>query len=65
MGAIVFNDRNGYHSQKGVKLTYAHHLRFSRSTLDLNQLSFGMSAGLVQSQFRRNVILQSTHLMIQ
>ncbi|MEI2419143.1 type IX secretion system membrane protein PorP/SprF, partial [Arthrospira platensis SPKY2] len=27
IGAIVFNDRNGYHSQNGVKLTYAHHLR--------------------------------------
>jgi type IX secretion system PorP/SprF family membrane protein len=50
IGAIVFNDRNGYHSQTGAKLTYAHHLRFSRSTADLNQLSFGLSAGFVQSQ---------------
>lgn len=49
-GIIVFNDRNGYHSQKGVKLTYAHHIMFSRSEVDLNQLSFGMSAGLVQSE---------------
>lgn len=47
-GIIVFNDRNGYHSQKGIKLTYAHHIMFSRSEVDLNQLSFGMSAGLVQ-----------------
>src|SRR5690606_34205550 len=29
IGAIVFNDANGYHSQTGVKLTYAHHLQFS------------------------------------
>ncbi len=49
-GIIVFNDKNGYHSQKGVKLTYAHHIMFSRSDVDLNQLSFGMSAGLVQSE---------------
>jgi len=49
-GIILFNDRNGYHSQRGFKLTYAHHLMFSRSEVDLNQLSFGISAGIVQSQ---------------
>ncbi len=49
-GIILFNDRNGYHSQRGFKLTYAHHIMFSRSEVDLNQLSFGISAGLVQSQ---------------
>lgn len=49
-GIIIFNDKNGYHSQKGVKLTYAHHLMFSRDEIDLNQLSFGMSAGFIQSQ---------------
>lgn len=49
IGAIVFNDRNGYHTQTGAKLSYAHHLRFSRSTLDLNQLSFGVNAGLIQT----------------
>lgn len=49
-GIILLNDRNGYHSQTGVKVTYAHHLRFSRSDIDLNQLSFGLSAGLVQSR---------------
>ncbi len=48
-GIIVFNDKNGYHSQTGMKLTYAHHLMFSRDQVDLNQLSFGMSAGFVQS----------------
>lgn len=48
-GIIVFNDRNGYHSQSGMKLTYAHHLMFSRDNVDLNQLSFGMSAGFIQS----------------
>ena len=49
VGAILFNDRNGYHSQTGVKFTYAHHLKFSRSNFDLNQLSFGINAGLIQS----------------
>ena len=49
IGIIAFNDKNGYHSQMGGKLTYAHHIRFSRGVNDLNQLSFGMSAGLVQS----------------
>jgi type IX secretion system PorP/SprF family membrane protein len=48
-GIIVFNDKNGYHSQTGMKLTYAHHLMFSRDNVDLNQLSFGMSAGFIQS----------------
>lgn len=49
-GIILFNDKNGYHSQKGIKLTYAHHIMFSRDDIDLNQLSFGMSTGLFQQQ---------------
>ncbi|HLF52789.1 type IX secretion system membrane protein PorP/SprF [Flavobacterium sp.] len=49
-GIIIFNDKNGYHSQKGVKLTYAHHIMFSRDEIDLNQLSFGISGALIQSQ---------------
>jgi hypothetical protein len=49
IGMILFNDKNGYHSQRGGKLTYAHHLRFSRSTIDLNQLSFGVSAAFIQT----------------
>ena len=49
MGIILMNDKNGYHSQKGAKISYAHHLRFSRDDIDLNQLSFGISAGFSQS----------------
>lgn len=49
-GIIVFNDKNGYHSQKGVKVSYAHHILFSRDEIDLNQLSFGISAGVIQNQ---------------
>ena len=48
IGAIVFNDVNGYHSQSGAYLTYAHHILFSRSELDLDMLSFGFSEGMIQ-----------------
>jgi type IX secretion system PorP/SprF family membrane protein len=50
VGAIVFNDVNGYHSQFGFKATYAHHIMFSRDEIDLNQLSFGINVGVNQSQ---------------
>ncbi|MDR6844124.1 type IX secretion system membrane protein PorP/SprF [Flavobacterium granuli] len=50
VGAIVFNDVNGYHSQFGFKATYAHHIMFSRDEVDLNQLSFGVNVGVNQSQ---------------
>ncbi|MDO1513511.1 type IX secretion system membrane protein PorP/SprF [Maribacter confluentis] len=50
IGAIIFNDANGYHSQTGLKLTYAHHLRMGGSDMRvLNQLSFGLSATILQS----------------
>lgn len=49
LGVILINDKNGYHSQKGAKFTYAHHLMFSRDNIDLNQLSFGMNVGFSQS----------------
>ena len=50
IGAILFNDANGYHSQTGLKLTYAHHLRMGSSDMRvLNQLSFGLSATILQS----------------
>ena len=58
-GIIVFNDKNGYHSQKGVKFSFAHHIMFSRDEIDLNQLSFGVSAGLIQSQLDQTEFLQS------
>lgn len=48
-GAIFFNDANGYHSQTGLKLTYAHHLQLGGDFRSLNQLSFGLSAGMQQS----------------
>ncbi len=48
LGAIVFNDQNGNYSRRGIYGTFAYHLLFSRSELDLNQLSFGISGGLIQ-----------------
>lgn len=42
LGAIVYNDENGYHSQKGFNATYAYHLNFGNEYA-LNQLSFGLS----------------------
>ncbi|TDD96509.1 PorP/SprF family type IX secretion system membrane protein [Flavobacterium cellulosilyticum] len=58
-GIILFNDKNGYHSQSGMKLTYAHHLMFSRDNIDLNQLSFGISADFIQSNLDETAFLQS------
>lgn len=48
-GIILFNDKNGYHSQSGFKASFAHHLMFSRDEEDLNRLSFGVNIGYSQS----------------
>ncbi|MHC5200695.1 PorP/SprF family type IX secretion system membrane protein [Myroides sp. LJL119] len=45
VGIIAYNDKNGYHSNSGFKLTYSHFITFSESRYDLNLLSFGISAG--------------------
>ncbi len=50
VGAIIFNDANGYHSQTGVKVTYAHHLKMGGDIRYLNQLSFGLSPTFLQSR---------------
>lgn len=59
VGAIVFNDVNGYHSQFGFKATYAHHIMFSRDEVDLNQLSFGVNVGVNQSRLDETDFLNS------
>lgn len=48
IGGIVYNDENGFHSNTGAYITYAHHLLLSRNEVDLNMISFGMSAGFIQ-----------------
>ena len=49
VGAIFFNDANGYHAQTGLKLTYAHHLKLGGDARYLNQVSFGLSPTYLQS----------------
>ncbi|MFV8226279.1 type IX secretion system membrane protein PorP/SprF [Christiangramia aquimixticola] len=48
LGGIIFRDENGNYSKIGAYGTFAYHLMFSRSTADLNQLSFGISGGILQ-----------------
>ena len=48
-GLVLFNDKNGFHSQKGIQATYAYHLPMSIGKL-FNQLSFGLSFTFVQNQ---------------
>ncbi|NEV92796.1 type IX secretion system membrane protein PorP/SprF [Psychroflexus sp. YR1-1] len=50
LGGILYNDSNGRFTQQGAKATFAYHLLFSRSTADINQLSFGLSAGVIQDR---------------
>lgn len=49
LGFIMFNDKNGFHSQKGFQGTYAYHLDIDRGNV-INQLSFGLSMTAVQNQ---------------
>ena len=48
-GSILFNDSNGFHSQKGIQGTFAYHLDINRSSF-FNQISFGLSLTAVQNQ---------------
>lgn len=48
-GFVLFNDKNGFHSQKGVQATYAYHLPMSDGRL-FEQLSFGLAFTFVQNQ---------------
>ncbi|MGM0634610.1 MAG: PorP/SprF family type IX secretion system membrane protein [Bacteroidota bacterium] len=49
LGAILYNDSNGNYSEQGAYFTFAYHIMFSRSTADLNMLSFGANVGIIQS----------------
>jgi type IX secretion system PorP/SprF family membrane protein len=48
-GLVLFNDKNGFHSQQGLQGTYAYHLPISNGEL-FEQLSFGLSFSFVQNQ---------------
>ena len=60
LGLTLFNDQNGYHSQKGAYITYAHHINFNDDIVlskrpypskydEIDQLSFGISLGGIQN----------------
>lgn len=48
-GFVLFNDKNGFHSQKGLQGTYAYHVPMSNGNF-FNQLSFGLAFTFVQNQ---------------
>ena len=49
IGVILFNDSNGFSSQKGVFASYAYHINLQRDRINyLNQFSFGITAGLIE-----------------
>ena len=62
IGAILYSDKNGYHSQLGAYLTYAHHIMFSRNEIDLNQLSFGLSVGTIQYKLDESEFIAEDHM---
>jgi type IX secretion system PorP/SprF family membrane protein len=48
-GFVLFNDKNGFHSQKGIQGSYSYHLPLSNTNI-FNQLSFGLAFTFVQNQ---------------
>jgi type IX secretion system PorP/SprF family membrane protein len=48
-GFVLFNDKNGFHSQKGIQGSYSYHLPLSNGRI-FNQLSFGLAFTFVQNQ---------------
>jgi type IX secretion system PorP/SprF family membrane protein len=49
VGFILFNDKNGYHSQQGIQGTYAYHINMETRS-GVSQLSFGMSLMAVNNK---------------
>ncbi|MDJ0646148.1 MAG: type IX secretion system membrane protein PorP/SprF [Flavobacteriaceae bacterium] len=50
LGGMIFNDRNGFHSQLGVQATYAYHLNFGIDQEEtLKQVSFALSGSFTQN----------------
>jgi len=56
VGLILFNDKNGYHSQQGIQGTYAYHINLDRPE-EVNQLSFGMSLMAVNNNVDESTFL--------
>ncbi len=59
LGLVMFNDKNGYHAQKGISATYAYHINFG-SKATMNQLSFGLLGSFVQNTVDKSSFTSST-----
>lgn len=55
-GFILFNDKNGFHSQKGIQGSYAYHIPLSEERY-FNQLSFGLSFLATQNEVDQRTFL--------
>lgn len=49
LGITFYNDKNGFHSQIGASATYAHHINLTLGNSEIHQISFGLSAGALNS----------------
>ncbi len=58
-GFVVFNDKNGFHSQTGVQGTYAYHIPLSDGRL-FEQLSFGLSYTAVFNKSDQRLFVDPT-----
>ena len=61
LGTVFYNDKNGFQKQVGASLTYAYHINLILGNRDIHQLSFGISAGLInnthdQTQFAPDLL---------
>jgi len=50
LGILAFSDANGNFTETGIYGTFAYHLNLSARETELNQLSFGISGGILQNQ---------------
>jgi type IX secretion system PorP/SprF family membrane protein len=49
LGTVFYNDKNGFQKQMGASVTYAHHINLILGNREIHQLSFGLSAGVLNS----------------
>lgn len=49
LGLVLFNDKNGYHSQQGIQGTYAYHINVGARPEETNQLSFALAFMVVNN----------------
>lgn len=59
LGLLAFSDTNGNFSEGGVFGTFAYHLNLSARETELNQLSFGISFGLLQNKLDQSGFSQT------